>query len=489
MWHPAPASNPLVIAAIGASAGGLEAMSPLFAQIKPNGRIAYIVAQHMAKDGHDELLVRLIQRESALPVILATSGVHLQADTVYVIPSGHDGMLKGDTLLLASPAPENLSTPSVNTLFASLAQNCRTQAISILLSGTGADGMTGSRAVMKNGGLTIAQDPQEARFNGMPLAAIEARTIDQVLPITGIAALLASRFPGTPANNINVPGTFVIKPVTIAKSVTAASDNPELRTLLRQVHEATGIDFSSYKEETLMRRLEKRKAVIGIHSAEDYQARIRHDPDELHVLQHLFLVSVSSFFRDRESFSELERSLATLLAGKTRSEEIRIWVAGCASGEEPYTLAIILHELLGQSLHVQRFSITATDLNPEALAIARAGIYRQTAFKEMSDTLRERYFVRQGQHFVINDQLRASVQFEQRDVLTGVSVKGLDLISCRNLLIYMKSPLQDQLIKHFHQALRPGGLLFIGQSESLSFIGNSLFAAVDHYHRLFRRRH
>lgn len=259
--------------------------------------------------------------------------------------------------------------------------------------------------------------------------------------------------------------------------------------LLRQVLEATGIDFSSYKEETLLRRLEKRKAVMGVETSDAYQALIRRQPDELHTLQHLFLVSMSSFFRDRESFVVLEHTLATRILAKTDGEPVRIWVPGCASGEEPYTLAIILSELLGANRQRHPIAITATDLNPEALEMARTGIYRQTAFKEMDGGLRDRYFIPRGQHFEVLPELKQLISFEQRDVLSGVPPGSHDLVSCRNLLIYMKSHLQDRLIKSFHQALCSHGLLFLGLYESLSFIGNSLFMPVDHYHRLFCRRH
>jgi chemotaxis methyl-accepting protein methylase len=178
-----------------------------------------------------------------------------------------------------------------------------------------------------------------------------------------------------------------------------------------------------------------------------------------------------------------------MVADKADGEPIRVWVPGCASGEEPYTLAILISELLGECRKRHTVQIIGTDLNPEALEMARAGLYRQTAFKEMDESLRDRYFIARGQHFELCQDVRTMVSFEQRDVLTGAPPgEPLDLVSCRNLLIYMKSNLQDQLIKSFHQALRPQGLLFIGQSESLSFMGNSLFTAIDHYHRLFRRR-
>jgi len=481
------------MAGIGASAGGLEAMLPMFASMQATGRIRYIVAQHMAKDGHDELVVRLIQRSSTLPVLLATHGVQLLADTVYVIPSGKDGQVQRDLLQLCDPVPENISTPSVNVLMQSIAKNCGTSGIGIVLSGTGTDGASGCRAIKAAGGITFAQDPQEAKFDGMPQAAIDTKAIDEVMPAQQIAVKLASLFPGKPEASwrAGLHGSSAMVLASPAR-VQAEFVDPalqELQTLLRQVRDATGIDFSSYKEETLLRRLEKRKALQGASNAEAYQAFIRRNPSELPALQHLFLVSVSSFFRDRESFSALQIALADMLMHKPAGEPIQVWVPGCASGEEVYTLAIILSELM-QNAHPRReVTITGTDLNPEALEIARAGVYRAPAFKEMESVLQARYALPKGTELEVTSELKGCVRFEHRDVLSGPPGTQLDLVSCRNLLIYMKSSLQDELVRSCHQALRSRGLLFIGQSESLSFVGNSLFSPIDHYHRLFRRRH
>jgi chemotaxis protein methyltransferase CheR/two-component system CheB/CheR fusion protein len=480
------------IAGIGASAGGLEAMLPMFAHMQPTGRIAYVVAQHMAKDGHDALVVRLIGRESALPVQLAEDGIRLLPDTVYIIPSGRDGEVKGETLHLQPPGAGHLSTPSVNALFSSIANTCRSKAIGIILSGTGSDGANGCRAIKAGGGLTFAQEPAEAKFDGMPSAAIETKLIDRVLPILEIGPTLSSLFPGKPRPDWRPPDHAPTQRArALAESMPDYADPTvlepgyrELQRLLPQILKTTGIDFSSYKEDTLLRRLEKRKSTLKIDSIEAYQEYVRRNPDEIKVLQHLFLVSVSSFFRDRASFDVLKISLATLVAGKAANEPVRVWVPACASGEEPLTLAIMLKELAG----TRPIEIIGTDLNPEALAMCREGLYRQTAFKEMDDAVRERHFTPYGQHSLANPELLACIRYEQRDVLVAAPA-NLDLVSCRNLLIYMKSHLQDKLIKSFHQALRSQGLLFIGQSESLSFVGNSLFVPIDHYHRLFRRRH
>jgi chemotaxis protein methyltransferase CheR/two-component system CheB/CheR fusion protein len=497
-------SRSLHIAGVGASAGGLEAMLFLFAKVPATGRIAFVVAQHMAKDGHDELVVRLINRESNLPVVLAKSHDALKADTVYVIPSGKDGILDGDRLILSEPEPTHISTPSVNILFRSIALSCNNKGIGIILSGTGYDGMKGCRSLKERGAWTLAQDPSEAKFDGMPRAAIDAGVIDDVLSAHTMGGRLAERIPAAhllsskptrhalqakkipPADAaiLQQATAPVVQPARIAKS-TDIQPQSELAQLLRRVHQATGINFISYKGETLLRRLDKRMAILGIDSLAAYLVYTDKYPEELKTIQHLFLVSVSSFCRDAESFAALRKALSTLLAGKANDEEIRVWVPGCAAGEEPYTVAILLTELT-QSHPIR---IVATDLNPDALAMAAAGRYPLTAFKEMESSLCQRYTILRDQHAEVRPEIRALVHFENRDVLVDTPFKELDLVSCRNVLIYMKSDLQDRLISSFHQSLHPRGLLFIGQSESLSFVGNALFAPVDHYHRLFRKRH
>lgn len=473
----------LHVAGIGASAGGLEAMLPLFARLRASGRIAYVVAQHMAHDGHGELVARLLGREAALPVVMAQDGARLEADTIYVIPAGHDGGIAADRIALHPPAPDSLSAPSASVLFASIAASLGPRGIGIVLSGTGSDGVAGCRALKAQNGLTIAQEPAEAKFDGMPRAAIDAQLIDHVLPVEAIADLLAVLYPGaaTPAP----PCPPCIKDEAPASDTAARR---ELECLLPLVFDATGIDFSSYKEETLLRRLEKRKATLGIAEAEEYLHLARHDPDELRTLQQMFLVSVSGFFRDRDSFRVLENALAALLAEKAEREPVAVWVPGCASGDEVYTLAIVLSELLVSEPGRHPVQVVGTDLNAEALATARAGIYRHGACAEMDPALRARHLRQRGGHYEVAPSLRTLVRFEQRDALAGAPLAPLDLVSCRNLLIYMKESLQERLIECCYRALRPHGLLFIGPSESLGSAGDAWFSPVDHYHRLFRRR-
>jgi chemotaxis protein methyltransferase CheR/two-component system CheB/CheR fusion protein len=248
------------------------------------------------------------------------------------------------------------------------------------------------------------------------------------------------------------------------------------------------VDFTSYKEETLQRRLDRRLATLKIESGEQYLRYTEQNPRELHTLQHLFLVSLSSFFRDSGAFAIVRQCLTELVRQKKPGDTIRIWVPGCASGEECYTFAIMLAEILGENFTKFNISILGSDLSPEALAFALEGVYPQTAFKETDPKILKGYFEHKGRHYHVSQPIRAVCEFIKQDVASAKAPENSDVISCRNLLIYMKSNLQDQLFKKFHEALVTQVLLFIGQSENIGLLGNMLFTPIDHYHRLYRRR-
>ncbi|MGR8931455.1 MAG: chemotaxis protein CheB [Gammaproteobacteria bacterium] len=471
-------SEASVIVGIGASAGGLDSMLALFAKLKVNGRAAYIVAQHMAHDAHSELIARLLNRESALPVVPAMRDQLIQADQIYLIPAGWNGVVDERRLLLRAPAENSLSTPSANVLFESIARSQGSQSIGIVLSGTGRDGAIGCQAIKAVGGTTMVQAPETTKFNGMPRSAIEAKAVDFALSVELIAAQLKERFQNSGERS------------SVATNIESSNppDHRELPTLLSRVLQATGIDFSGYKEETLLRRLDKRLSMLGIATLGHYLDYIAGKPEELKTLQHLFLVSLSSFFRDPESFARLEMPLTELVGDKTQGEMIRVWVPGCATGEEVFTLAIMLAEIMGKHFSEKRIQILGTDINTEAIQYAKRGLYRQTAFRTTDPWLLQRYFQEKGHHFEVAERLRGVCRFELGNVSDPGSTNGFDLISCRNLMIYMKSQLQSRLIENFYFMLRLNGLLFVGQAESIGVMGNALFYPVDHYHKIYRRR-
>ena len=465
------------VVGIGASAGGLEALFALLPHLKPNAYVSYVIAQHMAHDGHSDLMQKLLSRHAHLEVVLAESGQKLVADRIYLIPAGKDGLVIDGLLQLQAPTLGHVSTPSVNVLFESIGLAYKNQAIGLLLSGTGSDGVVGCRAIKKYGGTTMAQDPSDAVFNGMPSSAIEAAVIDQVLRPQAMAQAILQRLP----NLTNLP-SFTTKQDAIS------DDEAWLLPILKLILEKTKIDFLGYRKETLKRRLDMRLQALQVNGLSAYHDYLLAHADEIFHLQQLFLVSFSSFFRDAASFEALAQHLLEVAKGKQSGVTLTVWVAGCASGEEAYTLAILLSEIelkIGRALS---FKIIGTDLNPIAIRQAREAFYPLKAFKEMPAVLMEKYTIKQGEQFVINDRIKSLCHFEQANVFDFKQLNSVDLVSCRNLLIYFSGPLQDQLIAKFHEALLPDGMLFLGQSESLSPSSHAKFKQVSLTHRLYMRR-
>lgn len=433
------------VAGVGASAGGLEAISRLLAALQPDDEVAYIVAQHQASHGDTDLLAQLLNRRSARPVEVASDALALRADRVWLIPAGYDAQLVGWRLHLLPPA--GISKPSVNVLLTSLARQHGRQSAGLILSGAGTDGVTGCRDIHAAGGITLVQRPEGADFDGMPRAVIAAGVAQQVLEPEAMPAQLA-------------PGR-------------------ELGQLLEWVLATTGSDFRCYKPDTLRRRLDSRLRALGV-VVSDYPTYVRRNPGELFILQQHFLVSLSGFFRDPEAFAVLEGEMRERWAGRPN---LRIWTPGCAGGEETYTLAILLSEM---GFAASQLFLRGTDLNLTALAQARSGVYADPT--GLSSERLAAYFTPTGQGYQLSESIRAMVHFSQHDVLSDSPPGDLDLISCRNLLIYLQPELQARLMHTFYQALRPGGLLFIAPTETVGVVGANLFRPLDKFHRLYCRK-
>lgn len=430
------------VAGVGSSAGGLEAVSRLLSALPAADEVAYVVAQHQAAEGDSQLLAQLLNRRSSRPVMVAEDAAPLRCDRVLLVPAGYDAQLVGWRLQLM--APSSVFKPSVDALFRSLARQHGRQCAGIILSGAGNDGVAGCREILARGGITLAQQPAGAGFEGMPAAAIAAGVAQHVLEPEEMPARLA---PQTETNQ-----------------------------LLDWVLERTGSDFRSYKPDTLRRRLDSRLRALGLEPT-DYPAYLQEHPDEFFVLQQHFLVSLSGFFRDPEAFAVLEEVMRSRWAGR---RDLRIWTPGCASGEETYSLAIILHEL-----GLRGARLYGTDLNLSALEQARAGIYSGNG---VTQSRLQAYFHPTGQGYQLSETIRNMCQFTQHDVLSDAPLSELDLISCRNLLIYLQPELQARLMHRFYQALRPEGLLFIAPTETVGVEGANLFKPLDRFHRLYCRR-
>lgn len=463
-----------IVVGIGASAGGLEAMRLLFSQLRPNERVGYVVAQHMGHGAHAELVVRAIQRGAALPVQMARDEQLIEADAVYVIPADCEGVIEGKRLRLLPRDPTRISTPCVDVLLESLAGSLNARGWAVILSGTGRDGALGSHAIQRAGGVVIAQEPAEAGFRGMPDAVIESGAATATLPAGQIADWLAHRL------QTDALDSLPEEPASVG-----------LAPFISRVHAVTGIDFSGYREETLWRRLNARCAALGI-TLERYAELLLNDAGEAQRLKRLFLVSLSWFWRDRESFKALASAVDPLLARKPPGEPLRAWVAGCASGEEAYTLAALLSEAVGRHGTGRAVEILATDLNAEARALARTGEYPLKAFREAPAGWVDRWFIPIAGGYRVGPALVSRVRFELAEVeasTPGCFQDGtVDLVSCRNLLIYFMRHKQDRVVARFRQALRADGLLFLGLSENLGPVAGAYFQTLDAGHRVFLRR-
>ncbi|MCX5953557.1 MAG: PAS domain-containing protein [Cyanobacteria bacterium] len=459
------------VVGIGASAGGLAALKVLLAQLKLQGRMAYVVAQHLAPD-HPSLIVELLQRVTPLQVVTAVDGDLLRPGVVAVAPSNRDVAVRGDRLVVSDPPPRFGPSPSIDRLFESIAREWRQQGVAVVLSGTGSDGARGLAQVRAAGGLTFAQLPETARFDAMPRAAISLGGARKVLETGAIGQQLNSVAEST---------------VSFGTAGGQEMQSQTISAVLGHLKQGTGVDFSQYKESTLRRQLQRRMAIRQVADLDDYVRLLRDDAEEAPALLHNLLVNVTAFFRDPEAFDVLAQLLKDYLAPLVPQAKIRVWVPGCSTGKEVYTLAMVISQVLDHPVVLaDRLKIFGTDLDEEALAVARRGVYSLTEAQAIPADLRRRFLEEEGDEFTINDQLRGCVVFARHNVSEDPPFPRLDLISCRNTLIYFTPPLQERVISLFLFGLLPGGLLFLGESESLGH-GHQGFAVANATHRIYRR--
>ncbi len=459
------------IVGIGASAGGLEALRDMLAPANLPTGLAFVVVQHLDPN-HESMMAQLLDRNTALQVLQCAGGERIEADRVYIIPPGHGLAVREGVLELTDFAqPRGLRRP-IDDFFLSLAGDQQSNAACVILSGTGADGTTGLRAIKENGGVCVVQQPESARYDGMPLSAVGTGLIDFVKPAGDILECLQAFFERR-GSGATEPGADAV-----------ADHVDDLCQVLRS---AVGHDFSGYKRSTLVRRVERRMHVLGIDTGRAYLARIRGDADECEALFRDLLINVTRFFRDGDAFETLRtRVIEPLMAGRPADEDLRIWVPGCSSGEEAYTIAMLFAEaarVSGSPLAVQIF---ATDIDEQMLAIAREGSYPAAALIDLPVTLRERYTVFHAERFTIAAPIRDMIRFSSHSLVKDPPFSRIDLISCRNLLIYFDDRLQQAVVPLLHYALRPGGFLLLGPSESIGRFDH-LFVPVDQHARLFER--
>ena len=454
---------------IGASAGGLEALSAMIASLPSDLGLSYVVIQHMSPT-HRSMMVQLLGRETVMAVREVEDGICPEPDVIYVAPPSHNVTVGDGCLKLSEAKRDAVPKPSVNVFFASLAAEKGEDAIGVILSGTGSDGTAGIREVKAAGGFTFAQDPSSAKYSGMPQSAIDSGCVDWILTPENIAGELARIARNLP------PIVLIDQPQPAATS---------LKKLLLKVKQHTRIDFGGYKEGTLWRRIERRMSANHLVRFDDYLELVDRQPDELDRLCKDILISVTAFFRDADSFAKLRDALRAIVASKQIGDEIRVWVPGCATGEEAYSIAILLAEVLGKQTNNYRIQIFATDIDNDAMNVARRGIYIEGALAELDPTIAARYFEPQQGRFQISRTLRDMVVFARQDLVQDPPFLRLDLVSCRNVLIYLQSELQAKVLATFHYGLRQGGYLFLGKSEGV-FQQENLFDVIDKTARIYR---
>ena len=467
------------IVGIGASAGGLAAFEAFFAGMPADTDpgMAFVLVQHLAPD-HKSILSDLIRRYTRMQVFEVEDGMVVQSNCAYIIPPGRDMAFLNGTLQLLEPAEPRGQRLPIDFFFRSLAQDQRERAIGIVLSGTGSDGTLGVRAIKGEGGMVMAQNPASTEFDGMPQSALATGLVDYEMPPAEMPAHLIAY------------AAHAFGKLPRSTTIPAPKVENAMKKIFILLRAQTGHDFSQYKPSTIHRRIERRMAVHQVEAIDSYLKYLQQTPAEVEALFRDLLIGVTNFFRDPEVFFELETAvIPKIFEGKTPGDAVRVWSAGCSSGEEAYSIAILLvehMEALKQSYTVQVF---ATDIDSQAIATARAGLYPASIAADISPERLARFFTAEadGSAYRIHKSIRDLMIFSEQDVIKDPPFSKLDLISCRNLLIYMGAELQKKLIPLFHYALKREGWLFLGTSEGVGEF-DALFAVLDRKAKLYRRK-
>ena len=473
----ASASFPIV--GIGASAGGLTALEQFLSHVPPQCGMAIVVVQH--RDPHSEgMLVELLQRHTPMPVVQALDQMPVEPDHVYVIPPGWDLSLMHGVLHLFEPTEARGLRQPIDFFFKSLADDRQHNSIGVILSGMGSDGTLGLRAIRQAGGASFAQTPASAQFDSMPRSAIDADVVDVVAPADELPAKVIAF-----VKRIRLVGDVKAQ-VEAEFQRTAAGFLDKILVLLR-TH--TGHDFSAYKKNTIMRRVERRMGLHQLPRIDDYLRYVRENPKEVELLLGELLIGCTSFFRDAEVWEQVKREvLPALRANHPDGALLRAWIPGCSTGEEAYSLAMLFRESLDVINTGQRYKllIFASDLDKGAIARARAGVYPESISADISEARLKRFFVPEASGYRVSNEIREMVIFAAQNVIVDPPFTRIDFLSCRNLLIYLEAGLQEKLLQLFHYSLTPGGYLLLGSSESVG-PASALFAGLPGRSRIYRR--
>jgi two-component system CheB/CheR fusion protein len=471
---PVSAAEPGFVVGVGASAGGIAALREFFGHVPPQSGAAYVVILHLSPD-HESRLAGVLQSTTSMPVMRVTESVRLAPDSVYVI-SPNTSLRLVDSMLNVSELLrfEERRAP-IDIFFRTLAENFRTRAVSVVLSGTGADGSSGLRQIKEYGGLTLAQDPSDSEYQDMPRNAIASGFVDYVLP--------ASEMPRRILAFEHRRGGPSLPPAPVGEGVADV-----LREILTLVRVRTGQDFSRYKVATVLRRIERRQVLHELPDIAAYARFLREHQDEAPALINELLISVTHFFRDSEAFEALERTIVPrLFLNKRAHDQVRVWVAGCATGEEAYSVAMLLKEAGDRADDRPTIQVFATDPHASALVTARDGYYTDVEVADVAAERLRRFFNRESTGYRVRRELRECVLFAQHNVLTDPPFSHLELIACRNVLIYLDRAAQQRILETFHFSLRPGAYLFLGAAETPDAAAD-LFSTCDKAAHIYESR-
>jgi two-component system, chemotaxis family, CheB/CheR fusion protein len=465
------------VVGIGASAGGLDALYKLFDALPPDTGMAFILIQHLDPT-HSSMMVGLLAGHTAMPVLEATDGMPIERNHVYIIPPAVYLAIRDGVLRLTAPRERHGARMPFDFFLRSLAEDCGARAVCAVLSGTGADGSIGLTAIRDRGGLVIVQDPQDAAHAGMPRSAIMTGAVDLVLPIAGIAAALVK-------HSGKSSGPARLEPER-AKPPPGDGAEAPLAAIVDLLRAHTGHDFALYKEGTLLRQIQRRMGMASIKDIGLYLATIRDNPDEMDRLAKDMLINVTQFFRDEETFKVLaERIVPELVRQHPLGMPIRIWDAGCSTGEETYSIAMVFLEAIASAKRNVKLQVFASDVDDDALAIARNGLYPESIEKDVSPARLDRFFVKEDHSYRVTRELREAVVFTTQDLLAHAPFSRLDFVSCRNVLIYLRPEVQENVLSLFHFALREGGILVLGASETVGAFADR-FEPISKRQRIFR---
>ncbi|MBL4678037.1 MAG: hypothetical protein JKY70_17795 [Mucilaginibacter sp.] len=459
------------IVVLGASAGGLEAIHDFFDHMPANTGFTFVVIQHLSPD-HKSLLVELVGKHTHMKVMEAVNGTLLEKNCVYIIPSKKMMTIRHRKLRLEDKIKDRSPNTAIDTFLVTLANDVKDKAIAIILSGTGTDGSKGIEAIKQRGGLVIVQDPATAKFDAMPRSAIESGNTDFVLAPSKMKAEIYN----------------YVKQLSMSGLEKELDNDEHLNEIFHLVSQKTGHDFNLYKTPTILRRIARRIAVVEVPDLPGYLTYIKSNPDESSMLSKEFLIGVTKFFRDQAAFDEVRNHIIPeIIRSKNDGETIKIWVCACSTGEEAYSLAINFHEQIlvsGKDLDLKVF---ATDLDEGSIKIASKNHYPATAVRDINAGTLQKYFTKNSDGtFSINQDIRKKVVFAAHNVIKSPPFIKNDMISCRNMLIYMNAVLQQKVLSTFHYSLCPSGFLFLGQSENASSLKDGL-VEISNKFKLYQR--